>query len=85
MTAEREFKSFEEFKGILVELLRPSNVNAIVPQASFIDDLYVDSIQLLELLMRIEELGVSVPVDAAWRIRTVGDAYDYYVTNSGGE
>ena len=83
MAKGREPKSFEEFTGILVELLRPPDVNMIAPQASFIDDLYVDSIQLLELLMRIEELGVSVPVDAAWRIRTVGDAYDYYVTHSG--
>ena len=83
MARRKKPKSFEEFTGILVELLRPPDVNMIAPQASFIDDLYVDSIQLLELLMRIEELGVSVPVDAAWRIRTVGDAYDYYVAHSG--
>jgi len=28
--------------------------------------------------LRLEEMGVDIPVDAAWEVETVGDAYRLY-------
>jgi hypothetical protein len=33
------------------------------------------------MALSIEQMGVSMPADAFWEIETVGDAYDYYLTN----
>jgi hypothetical protein len=35
-------------------------------------------IQLVELMLRIEEMGISIPVEAAWEVETVGEAYQLY-------
>ena len=72
--------SFEEFKQILAEELLVS-VDRLVPEASFINDLAVDSIRLVEMILRLEELGVKIPAEMAWQIQTVGDAYEYFVNN----
>ena len=48
------------------------------PEAYFITDLGVDSLRLVEVLLRLEELGLEVSPDLAWQIQTVGDAYRYY-------
>ena len=74
--------SFEKFRDILADALNVSR-EKITPNASFINDLAVDSIRMVEMLLRMEELGVSVPPEAAWDIRTVGDAYDFYVKSVG--
>ena len=49
----------------------------ITPEASFFDDLWVDSIRMVEMMLHLEELGISIPLEAAWEIRTVGEAYRY--------
>jgi acyl carrier protein len=72
--------TFDEFCQLLAEELRVPP-ERITPDASFINDLAVDSIRMVELILRIEELGVSIPSDAAWNIVTVQDAYDYYQLN----
>jgi acyl carrier protein len=54
----------------------------LVPEAYFITDLAVDSIRMVELLLRIEEMGFKIPPDAAWEIQTVGDAYDFYLKHA---
>lgn len=72
--------SFDEFKEILSEVLM-ANPDRLVREAYFITDLAVDSIRMVELLLRIEELGLKIPPEAAWEIQTVGDAYNYYLQN----
>jgi acyl carrier protein len=72
--------SFAEFKKLLAEELSLSE-EKITPEASFINDLFVDSIRMLEMILRIESLGVKIPTEAAWRIQTVGEAYEYYVNH----
>ncbi len=70
--------SFEEFRHIIAEQLQV-DVDKVVREASFMDDLFADSIQLVDLMLRFEETGVSIPMEAAWEIETVGDAYRLYV------
>lgn len=73
--------SFDEFKKILAEELLVSE-DMLSPEASFITDLAVDSIRLVEMLLRLEELGVPIPPEVAWEIQTVGDAYKYFASNA---
>ena len=50
----------------------------VVLDASFIDDLDVDSLDTVELVMTFEEdSGVDIPNDAAETIQTVGDAVKF--------
>jgi acyl carrier protein len=53
-------------------------------EASFIDDLGADSLDIVELVMAFEEeFGVEIPDDAAEKIATVKDAIDYIDSNKG--
>ncbi|MCS7282272.1 MAG: acyl carrier protein [Anaerolineae bacterium] len=69
--------TFEEFRRIVAEELDVDE-NLVVPEASFLEDLMADSIKLVEMLLRLEELGIPIPIEAAWKVRTVGDAYQLY-------
>lgn len=56
--------------------------SAVVPAASFINDLNADSLDIVELVMGIEkEFDLEIPDDEAEKIRTVQDAIDYIVAN----
>ena len=62
---------------IIVEQL---NVNAeqCVPEAKFIEDLGADSLDTVELVMKLEEeFGIEIPDDAAENIQTFGDAVKF--------
>jgi acyl carrier protein len=50
----------------------------VVPEASFIDDLGADSLDLVELVMAMEEeFDVEIPDEDAENIRSVQDAFNY--------
>lgn len=50
-------------------------------EASFIDDLGADSLDLVELIMALEdEFEVEIPDNAAEKITTVGDVVEYIKT-----
>ena len=56
----------------------------VTPDASFIDDLGADSLDIVELVMAFEEeFGVEIPDDAAEKIATVGDASRYIEEHKG--
>ena len=56
--------------------------SAVVPSASFINDLNADSLDIVELVMGIEkEFDLEIPDDEAEKIHTVQDAIDYIVAN----
>jgi acyl carrier protein len=56
----------------------------VTEEASFIDDLGADSLDIVELVMAFEEeFGVEIPDDAAEKITTVKDAIDYIEQNKG--
>ena len=50
----------------------------VVPEASFIDDLGADSLDIVELVMAMEEeFDIEIPDDDAEKIQTIGDAISY--------
>jgi acyl carrier protein len=50
----------------------------IKPEASFIDDLGADSLDIVELVMAMEEeFDIEIPDEDAERIQTIGDATSY--------
>ena len=54
------------------------NADEIVPDASFIDDLGADSLDIVELVMLIEkEFDIEIPDEDPEKISTVQDATDY--------
>lgn len=69
--------TFEQFRRLLAEELQIDE-SRITPEASFLTDLMVDSIQLVEMMLSLEEKGVEIPMEAAWDVVTVEDAYQVY-------
>lgn len=69
--------TFDEFKHLLADALQVEE-SKVVPAASFVSDLLVDSIKLVELMLGLEENGINIPMEAAWDVQTVGDAYRVY-------
>ena len=62
---------------IIVEQLGVAR-EEIVPEASFIDDLGADSLDIVELVMAMEEeFDVEIPDDDAEKIQTIADATNY--------
>lgn len=72
--------SFEDFRDLITQELQVEKED-VVREASFLDDLQADSIQLVEMMLRMEELGVNIPLESAWEVETVGDAYRLYKEN----
>ena len=67
----------DRVKKIVVEHLGVE-ADKVTEDASFIDDLGADSLDIVELVMAFEEeFGVEIPDDAAETILTVGDAVKY--------
>ena len=73
----------ERVKKIVVEHLGVEAEN-VTEDASFIDDLGADSLDIVELVMAFEEeFGVEIPDDAAEKISTVNDAIEYIDSHKG--
>ena len=73
----------DRVKKIVVEHLGVEE-DKVTPDASFIDDLGADSLDIVELVMAFEEeFGVEIPDDAAEKITTVGDANKYIEEHKG--
>tara|TARA_B100000674_G_C37710974_1_gene855137 strand:+ start:443 stop:688 length:246 start_codon:yes stop_codon:yes gene_type:complete len=67
----------ERICKIIAEQLS-QDIEEVVPEASFIDDLGADSLDLVELVMHMEEeFDVEIPDEEAENIRTVQDAINY--------
>ena len=67
----------EKIKNVIVEQLGVS-ADEVVPEASFVDDLGADSLDLVELIMVLEEaFEREIPDEVAEKIQTVGDAINY--------
>ncbi len=70
-----------KIKQIIVDELGVDE-NEVTPNARFIDDLGADSLDLVELVMRFEEeFGIEIPDEAAEKIQSVSDAYEYVEQN----
>ncbi len=67
----------KEMVDIIVEQLSVEK-DKVVPNASFVDDLGADSLDLVELIMAMEEeFDIEIPDEDAEKIVTVQDAVDY--------
>ena len=72
----------EKVKNVIIEQLGVS-ADEVVPEASFVDDLGADSLDLVELVMVLEEeFGQEIPDEAAEKIKTVQDAISYIQSTS---
>ena len=78
MTVARQPLEFEAFARLMSEAL-DLEVEEVVPEARLVEDLGLDSFDLVELLTTVEELGVRFPDEVAAGIDTVGDLYREYV------
>ena len=68
---------FEKVKVIIVEQLGVAET-AVTLEASFIDDLGADSLDIVELIMALEEeFDTEIPDADAEKVVTVGDVVDY--------
>ena len=67
----------DKIKNIIVDKLGVEE-SRVVPEASFLDDLGADSLDLVELIMEFEEeFDLEIPDEDAEGITTVGSAIDY--------
>jgi acyl carrier protein len=67
----------KKVKEIVAEQLG-KDVNEITTGASFIDDLGADSLDIVELVMKMEEeFGIEIPDEEAEKIKTVNDVVEY--------
>ena len=72
---------WEKVKGIIIEQLGVTDT-AVTMEASFIDDLGADSLDIVELIMAIEEeFDIEIPDSDAEKVVTVGDVVDYIKEN----
>jgi acyl carrier protein len=67
----------EKVKGIVVEQLGVS-ADEVKPEASFVEDLGADSLDLTELIMAMEEaFDIEIDDEEAQKILKVKDAIEY--------
>jgi len=76
-TEDRMIEIITERLGVSKEEVRP--------EASFIDDLGADSLDIVELVMAMEEeFDIEIPDEEAEKIQTIGDAIAYLKGQQGG-
>lgn len=70
-------------KKIVAEQMGVSE-DEITRETSFVNDLNADSLDIVELVMEFEDnFEMSIPDEEAEKIKTVGQAIDYIVSNHG--
>ena len=68
---------FQTVKEVTAEQLEV-DPEIITPDASFIDDLEADSLDIVDLMMELEEtFDIEIPDEDAEKISTVADAVEY--------
>lgn len=74
----------ERVRNIVVDLLGV-DVERVVPEARFREDLEADSLDLVELIMAFEEeFGGEITDEDAQKITSVGEAIQYIDTHMAG-
>ena len=72
----------DKVRKIIAEKLSV-DLEEVVPEASFVDDLGADSLDLVELIMSMEEeFDTEISDEAAENILSVQDAIDYVKSQS---
>ena len=74
-----------KLKEIVMDRLNAEE-DQIKPEASFVEDLGADSLDIVELIMGIEEeFEIEIPDEDAEKLTTVGEAMAYVKTKLGAE
>lgn len=74
---------YDKIRDIIVEQLDVAE-DEVSPDARFVDDLGADSLDVVELIMRIEEeLEIEIPDEEAEKLQTVKDAVAYVEAHQG--
>ncbi len=69
--------TFEKVKKIVCEKLGVPEAK-VKEDASFVNDLGADSLDVVEFVMAVEqEFGIEIPDDQATKLSTVGEAVKY--------
>jgi len=69
--------TFEDVKAVIAEELEVEE-GQISMESQIVDDLGADSLDVVELIMRLEEkFDVEIPDEDAEKIQTVGDAVKF--------
>ena len=75
----------EEIRSQLAEIVNEVagvDVADVQLEKSFVDDLDVDSLSMVEVVVEAEEkFGVTIPDDEVKNLKTVGDAVTYITSN----
>lgn len=75
---------FEDIKAIVVERLGVEE-GVVTEEASFIEDLGADSLDVVELIMAAEEkFGIEIPDEDAEKLARVKDVAEYIKKKIGG-
>jgi len=81
-TVVNKSESIAKIKGILIDKLGVEE-SALVNNASFSNDLGLDSLDVLETFMELEKkFGIKIPDEEAEKLTTVGSLIDYITTRS---
>ena len=75
--------TYERLKKIVVEQLG-ADEDEVKPEASFVDDLNADSLDLVEAVLALEEeWSIEIPEDEMESVKTVGQAVDMVASKLG--
>ena len=67
---------FEKIQKIIAEE-RNLNVEDVKPESRFVEDLAADSLDVIQIVLKLEEeFDIEIPDDAVEQISTVQDAVD---------
>ncbi|WP_028850313.1 acyl carrier protein [Thermocrispum municipale] len=67
----------------IVEEVAGVSQDEVTPEKSFVDDLDIDSLSMVEIAVQAEDkFGVKIPDDELANLKTVGDAVNYVANNS---
>ena len=67
----------------IVEEVAGIDTAEVTTEKSFVDDLDIDSLSMVEIAVQAEDkFGVKIPDDELANLKTVGDAVNYVSANS---
>ncbi|GAA2349571.1 acyl carrier protein [Saccharopolyspora halophila] len=67
----------------IVEEVAGVDAADVTTDKSFVDDLDIDSLSMVEIAVQAEDkFGVKIPDDELANLKTVGDAVDYITKNA---
>lgn len=70
--------TFEELQGVLAKQLRIKDTESIKLESNIKKDLGADSLDILQLLMKLEDnYGYVIPDEELANFETVGDVFAY--------